>query len=125
MAHNLKTKVKPKDTNSFATEAARKFTESQMARFTGAAFIYMALGVVVFHFLEGFGWIDSLYFVVVTLGTVGYGDLAPQTELGRLFAVFYIIFGVAIFVGFARISFLRLYQRRLTKRQARAKKNHR
>lgn len=38
----------------------------------------------------------SMYWAVVTLTTVGYGDLAPQTELGKLLASFVMILGFGI-----------------------------
>ena len=34
---------------------------------------------------------NSLYFVVVTLTTVGYGDITPETELGRVLVMFVIV----------------------------------
>ena len=39
---------------------------------------------------------DVIYFSVCTFTTVGYGDVAPQTPAGRLFAVFYAIYGVVV-----------------------------
>ena len=52
------------------------------------------IGTVGFHILEGWSLIDSLYTTVITLSTVGYGDFFPQTERGRIFAIFLVIFGV-------------------------------
>jgi Ion channel/Calcium-activated BK potassium channel alpha subunit len=40
---------------------------------------------------------NSFYYTIVTLSTVGYGDLTPDTILGRLFSVFMIIVGVIVF----------------------------
>ena len=37
----------------------------------------------------------SIYWAIVTITTVGYGDISPQTELGRLFASFAMIIGYA------------------------------
>ena len=37
----------------------------------------------------------SIYWAIVTITTVGYGDISPQTELGRLFASFTMILGYA------------------------------
>ncbi|MDD1658026.1 MAG: potassium channel family protein [Methanomicrobiales archaeon] len=49
--------------------------------------------------LEGLGPLDALYFVVVTIGTVGYGDITPQTTAGRILVVVLILAGVGAFVG--------------------------
>ena len=84
---------------------------------------YITLGVVVFHILEDFGWIDSLYFVVVSLATVGYGDFVPQTQAGRLFAVFYIIIGLTVVAFFVRTVLKIRFSRRVQAfKKRRAKK---
>jgi len=57
-------------------------------------------GTFVYHYLEGWNYIDSLYFCVITLTTVGYGDFSPQTDEGKLFTIFYIILGLGIILGF-------------------------
>lgn len=54
------------------------------------------LGVMV---TEGLSFIDAVYFVVVTIATVGYGDIAPATGAGRLVAVLLIVAGVGTFVS--------------------------
>jgi len=56
----------------------------------------MVLGTVTFHLLEGWSIIDSLYVTVQTVTTVGFGDLAPQTAVGRLFATAFMIVGVGV-----------------------------
>jgi hypothetical protein len=45
---------------------------------------------------ESWTLIDSLYFSVVTMSTVGYGDLSPSTNLAKAFTLFYIVFGVTV-----------------------------
>jgi len=59
---------------------------------------YLALGTIFYHFVEKWRWLDSLYFTVVTLSTVGYGDYAPKTDAGKIFTVFYVFIGIGIFV---------------------------
>lgn len=39
----------------------------------------------------------AFYFTVVTLGTVGYGDNAPQTVPSRLLAIMFIVMGIILF----------------------------
>ena len=65
-----------------------------------SAITTIAVGTVVYTFLEGWTPIDALYFSVVTLATVGFGDLHPTTPEAKLFTVVYIIFGVGILAGF-------------------------
>jgi len=66
---------------------------------SSALMIMIAIGTVVYHFMEGWSWIKSLYFVVATLATVGYGDVHPTTDGSRLFTVFFILIGVSVAVS--------------------------
>ena len=60
----------------------------------------LAVGTVGYVLLEHWTPIQALYFCVVTLATVGYGDLHPTTELSELFTIGYVIVGVGILAGF-------------------------
>ncbi|MEK7594572.1 MAG: potassium channel family protein [Patescibacteria group bacterium] len=60
----------------------------------------LATGTVVYHFVEKFSWLNSYYFSVVTLATVGYGDFTPHTPFGKIFTTFYIFIGVGIVTTF-------------------------
>lgn len=55
-------------------------------------------GTIFYHNVEGWTWIDSFYFSVTTAATVGLGNLAPQTDAGKLFTTLYIFVGVGVFV---------------------------
>ena len=57
-------------------------------------------GTLTYHYLEGWNYIDSFYFSVVTLTTIGYGDFTPQTDGGKLFTVLYIIIGIGMILSF-------------------------
>lgn len=62
-------------------------------------------GSAVYHFVEGWSWLDSIYFSVITLTTVGYGDFSPQTEMGKIFTMFYVLTGIGIIFGFINASY--------------------
>lgn len=60
----------------------------------------LSSGTIGFHFVEGWRWLDSLYFSVISLTTVGYGDFSPKTDLGKMLAMFYLVGGIGILIGF-------------------------
>lgn len=60
----------------------------------------LVLGGTVFYWIaEDWTPIESLYFSVVTLTTVGYGDLSPTTDLVRAVTVVYILVGVGVLLA--------------------------
>lgn len=62
--------------------------------------VVLFIGTFFYHKVEGWRWLDSFYFSSMSLTTVGYGDLTPQTDIGKIFTVFYIFSGVGIILGF-------------------------
>jgi hypothetical protein len=65
-----------------------------------STFLLLAVGTSVYTLLEGWSPLDSLYFCVVTLATVGFGDYTPTTDLAKLFTIGYIITGIGILATF-------------------------
>lgn len=61
----------------------------------------VTIGTAGFMLVEHLPFIDALYFTIVTVATVGYGDIHPVTEGGRILAIGVIIAGVGSFVGVA------------------------
>jgi voltage-gated potassium channel len=86
--------------------------ETRYQHLTLIALTTLGIGTVFYHFVEKWNWLDSLYFCVVTLATVGYGDFTPKTELGRFFTIFYILTGVGIIASFAHSLLERAAKRR-------------
>lgn len=77
--------------------------------------LVLLAGTVSYHVLEGWDFVDSLYFTVVTLTTIGFGDLAPKTSAGKLFTVAYIFVGLGLILAFinqtAKIALEKHHQR--------------
>lgn len=59
----------------------------------------MVVGTFGFAFLENHSLLDSFYFTFITVATVGYGDITPHTQTGKLLAILVIVFGVGTFLG--------------------------
>jgi hypothetical protein len=80
-------------------------------------------GVLVYHWLEGWSYLDALYFCVVSLATVGYGDLTPTTPLARAFTIIYLINGIGILL--ALFDRLRVVRSRSIREAAQGKRKSR
>lgn len=97
-----------------------KILKIRITAAVSAILTWVAIGTISFHFLEDWTWIQALYYSVVTLSTVGYGDLVPTTDLSRLIAVIYIIFGVGIMLtalGSIGHAFIKKRENKLNKRK--------
>src|SRR5215510_6964878 len=92
-----------------------------------AVAVAVVTGTVIFHVIEGWSILDSLYVTVQTVTTVGFGDVSPSTRLGRAFATVFMLVGVGV-VLFALTSTVQsivqfeliavLGQRRLSKKMS-------
>ena len=76
------------------------FLDILFDRRTRPIIIYVAviitIGAMIYHWLEGWSWLDSFYFVVITLTTIGYGDFAPTRPLTKLITIFYGVNGAIV-----------------------------
>jgi len=62
--------------------------------------LLLGIGTIFFSRVEGWEVLDSLYFSVVTLSTVGYGDFSPDTAAGKVFAIVYMLVGLGLLTAF-------------------------
>lgn len=69
----------------------------------------LLIGTLFYSIVEKMHVIDALYFSVITLTTIGYGDLHPVTTIGKIFTIFYIFIGLgvmAIFISVVAKAFI-------------------
>lgn len=76
----------------------------------GLTLSMIAVASIVYRWVEGWRWLDAIYFSVITLATVGYGDFSPQTDTGKIFTIIYIFSGLGLFVATATAFANRMIQ---------------
>lgn len=59
--------------------------------------VFVVVSGVIFAVLEDKSISDGIWYALVTVTTIGYGDVVPVTENGRLFGTVIIVFGVVLF----------------------------
>jgi voltage-gated potassium channel len=74
---------------------------------------FLLSGTVFFTLVEGWSVLDSFYFSVTTLTTVGFGDPAPATAAGKIFTIVYIFVGLGVIGGFINVLAKHTFARRM------------
>ena len=72
--------------------------------FRALAFVAFALllsGTIFYAYHEDWSYVDAFYFCVMTMTTIGFGDLTPTTDLSKVFTVLYAFLTIGIFVSLA------------------------
>jgi len=62
--------------------------------------LLLLIGIFGFRIVSGYSWIDSLYMTVITITTVGYGEVNPLDDFSKIFTIFLILTSIII-VGYA------------------------
>ena len=58
--------------------------------------LYIFIGTVFYSNEEGWSYIDGMYYTMVTMSTVGYGDLSPSSGGARAFTIVYALVGIIV-----------------------------
>ena len=59
--------------------------------------------------------LDAVWWTVSTVSTVGFGDIVPVTDAGKIMAIFFMIFGISILGIFLSVLGTRFYKRQFEK----------
>ncbi len=81
-------------------EKNEKGKKQKIKKFLFVFFIFLLIyliGVLFYVYVENFSLVDAIYFVAVTISTVGYGDIIPKTNIGKLFTSIYSLISLVIF----------------------------
>jgi len=84
----------------FAGSILRGLKDSEFRGLLLFVVVILIVGTVFYHGIEQWRWLDAFYFSAISLTTVGYGDLAPATDLGKIFTILYIFSGIGVILGF-------------------------
>ncbi len=74
-----------------------KLLDSKLRLAVVLIILVFIIGVVGFRFLHDHTWVDALYMTIITLSTVGYGEVQPMGPYGKIFTSVFIISGLFIF----------------------------
>jgi len=77
-------------------------------------FLLLVGATIAFHIIEGWHWIDAFYFSVVTITTVGYGDMVPTHDASKLITSVFILLMIPLFLVFLTVvaeSFFERYSK--------------
>ncbi len=70
--------------------------------------ILYIFSILFFHHIEGWSYLDAAYFTTSTISTVGYGDIVPMTDYGKLGSMILTFSGVGLaFYIITKLSSLR------------------
>ena len=81
--------------------------------------IVMPAGVAGFMLIERFSFIDALWLTIITLTTIGYGDIYATTALGRVFTLTLALAGLGALTFFLSSSFAMIFSADATARRRR------
>ena len=84
--------------------------------------LVVSIGTTFYHYVENLKWLDSIYFSVITLTTVGYGDITPHTDPGKIFTIFYVLIGVGIIAASLNLLVRHAAEQRIERHNERAQK---
>ena len=77
----------------------RGFADAKFRALAYLAAVSLATGTIFYWRFEDWSLLDSLYFSVITLTTVGYGDLSPTRTGTKVFTIVYVLLGLGILVA--------------------------
>ena len=80
----------------------------------------LIIGSAFYIVVEGWTLVDAVYFCAMSLATVGYGDVVPDTDVAKIFTTVYVLIGIGILVAFFTALSSKTLELQAERRRARA-----
>jgi len=77
----------------------RAWEDQEFRVLVGLMIIMTCSGAVFYAQHEGWSYVDAVYFCVMTMSTIGYGDLTPTTDVSKIFTIVYSFITIGLFVA--------------------------
>ena len=108
------------------------FRGSQVAMVVAFVVVLTVVGTLGYAWIEGWNWADSFYMTIITVTAVGYHEVHPLSQTGRIFTVFILAGGLTglgawfalITASLVRMDLPNTYKRRRTMKKASSMKDH-
>jgi voltage-gated potassium channel len=99
----------------FLSQAQSRQNIAALAKYVFFLFSVIGVYAVVFHFLmiyvenQEHSWLSGLYWVLVVMSTLGFGDITFESDIGRIFSVLVLLSGVVLLLIMLPFTFIRFF----------------
>lgn len=107
---------------NFAVAIWRGLKDPEFRALAALVAVLLLSGTIFYWRFEDWSVLDSVYFSVITLTTVGYGDLAPTSAPTKVFTMIYVLLGLGILVSFLSLVARHAIDARVDKSEERRSK---
>ncbi|WP_457679962.1 potassium channel family protein [Thermovibrio sp.] len=73
------------------------FTVKRLTSILSILFALVVISTVGIKLIEGWSWLDCLWHTIITISTVGYGEVKPLSTAGKIFTMVVIVVAFAVF----------------------------
>jgi voltage-gated potassium channel len=105
---------------------------SKLLRPIGLMLIAVLFGVLGYMIIEGYSFLEAIYMTTITVGGVGYGEVKPLSDAGRIFTIFLIVINLGLFTYFITLltrfftdgEFIKMYKKNKMDKQIASLQGH-